>query len=54
MKAVLLNQTGSSDKLVYQEVAKPTLNKGQVLVRVHAAPVNFIDTIIREGICLQV
>lgn len=49
MKAVLLTQTGGSDKLVYQDVAQPTLKEGQVLVRIHAAPVNFIDTIIREG-----
>ncbi|MGR5156379.1 quinone oxidoreductase family protein [Vibrio owensii] len=49
MKAVLLTQTGGSDKLVYQDVAQPTLKEGQVLVRIHAAPVNLIDTIIREG-----
>ncbi|MBC7003177.1 zinc-binding dehydrogenase [Photobacterium sp. BZF1] len=49
MKAILLNQTGGSDKLEYREVATPVLQKGQVLVKMHAAPVNFIDTIIREG-----
>lgn len=49
MKAVLLNQTGGTDKLIYQDVELPTLKQGQVLVKVHAAPVNFIDTIIREG-----
>ncbi|GAM60097.1 hypothetical protein JCM19232_430 [Vibrio ishigakensis] len=49
MKAVLLTQTGGSDKLVYQETPTPRLREGQVLVEIKAAPVNFIDTIIREG-----
>ncbi|GAM66311.1 hypothetical protein JCM19236_3763 [Vibrio sp. JCM 19236] len=49
MKAVLLTQTGGSDKLVYQETPTPSLREGQVLVEIKAAPVNFIDTIIREG-----
>lgn len=49
MKAVVLEQTGGSDKLVYQQVATPELKEGEVLVKVAAAPVNFIDTIIREG-----
>lgn len=49
MKAVLLNQTGGSEKLAYIDIPKPILAQGQVLVKVAAAPVNFIDTIIREG-----
>lgn len=49
MKAVLLTQTGGSEKLVYTDVEKPGLGSGQVLVEIKAAPVNFIDTIIREG-----
>ncbi|EEX32330.1 MULTISPECIES: quinone oxidoreductase family protein [Vibrio] len=49
MKAIVIEQTGGSEKLLYKEVAKPELKPGQVLVQVHAAPVNFIDTIIREG-----
>lgn len=49
MKAVLLEQTGGSDKLNYTETATPILATGQVLVKVAAAPVNFIDTVIREG-----
>lgn len=49
MKAVVLEQTGGSDKLQYKQVSKPELKSGQVLVQVQAAPINFIDTVIREG-----
>lgn len=49
MKAIQIKQTGGSDVLEYNEVAKPQPQSGQVLVKIHAAPVNFIDTIIREG-----
>lgn len=49
MKAVVLEQTGGSDKLHYKDVAKPELKDGQVLVQIKAAPINFIDTVIREG-----
>lgn len=49
MKAIVLEETGSSKKLVYKDVAKPTLKSGQVLVQMKAAPINFIDTMIREG-----
>ena len=49
MKAILLNQTGGSEQLAYTTVTKPSPAAGQVLIKVAAAPVNFIDTIIREG-----
>ena len=49
MKAVIIEQTGGSDKLIYKEVDTPQPGAGQVLIKVEAAPVNFIDTIIREG-----
>lgn len=49
MKAVVIEQTGGSDVLNYKELNQPKLQTGQVLVQVKAAPVNFIDTIIREG-----
>jgi len=49
MKAVVLEQTGGSDKLIYKEIDKPQLKEGQVLVEMKAAPINFIDTVIREG-----
>lgn len=49
MKAIILEQTGGSDKLTYTDVDQPELKAGEVLVSIKAAPVNFIDTIIREG-----
>ncbi|OSY88291.1 quinone oxidoreductase [Tenacibaculum holothuriorum] len=49
MKAIQITKTGGAGVLTYQEVNRPTPKAGQVLVKIHAAPVNFIDTIIREG-----
>ncbi|MCV6610826.1 MAG: zinc-binding dehydrogenase [Amphritea sp.] len=49
MKAVVLEQTGGSDRLEYRTFDTPELKEGEVLVRIAAAPVNFIDTIIRVG-----
>ncbi|KAB0285569.1 zinc-binding dehydrogenase [Vibrio fortis] len=49
MKAIIIEKTGGSKVLEYKETDKPQLAEGQVLVKVAAAPVNFIDTIIREG-----
>lgn len=49
MKAIIIEKTGGSNVLEYKETDKPQLADGQVLVKVAAAPVNFIDTIIREG-----
>lgn len=49
MKAVVLESTGGSEKLEYKDIAKPELESGQVLVQIKAAPINFIDTVIREG-----
>ncbi|GMM90692.1 zinc-binding alcohol dehydrogenase family protein [Vibrio fortis] len=49
MKAIIIEKTGGSNVLEYKETDKPQLSEGQVLVKVAAAPVNFIDTIIREG-----
>lgn len=49
MKAIVLEQTGGSDKLINKEIDLPTLKEGQVLVQMKAAPINYIDTIIREG-----
>lgn len=49
MKQILLNETGGVDKLKLVEAKKPIPGEGEVLVKIHAASVNFIDTIIREG-----
>lgn len=49
MKKVILNETGSVEKLEVVETSKPELKEGEVLVKIKATAVNFIDTIIREG-----
>lgn len=49
MKAIVLNQTGGTEQLVLEDRDLPVLSEGQVLVEMKASPVNFIDTIIREG-----
>ena len=50
MKAVLCVEHGMPEKLVVQEVATPEPGKGQVRVRVHAAGVNFPDTLIIQNL----
>lgn len=49
MKAIQIEEIGGIDNLKEVEIDIPTPQAGQVLVKVQAAPVNFIDTIIREG-----
>lgn len=48
-QAITIPETGAPDVLTRQEQAKPAPNAGEVLIRNHAASVNFIDTIIRRG-----
>ena len=49
MKAVLCKQFGPPESLVLEAVASPTPGPGEVRLRVHAAGVNFPDTLIIEG-----
>lgn len=49
MKAVVCKELGLADKLVYDEVADPKPGKGEVLVDVKAAGLNFPDTLIIQG-----
>lgn len=49
MKAVLCKAFGPADTLVLEEVASPTPAKNEILIDVHAAAVNFPDTLIIEG-----
>lgn len=48
MKAIQLNQFGGPDALNLVDMPTPTPGPGEVLVRVHAARVNFADTSIRQ------
>ena len=49
MKAVLCKSYGPPEKLVFEEVASPTVSSGQALIDVRACGVNFPDTLIIEG-----
>lgn len=49
MKAVLCKQLGPPDKLVVEEIPSLVPGKGQVVVTVKAAGVNFPDTLIIQG-----
>ena len=49
MKAVLCKAFGPAENLVLEEIASPEAKKNEVLLQVHAAGVNFPDTLIIEG-----
>lgn len=49
MKAVLCKELGMPEKLVVEEVASLTPGKGQVVIEVKAAGVNFPDVLIIQG-----
>lgn len=48
MKAIQLRRFGNPDVLDYIDVPTPVPGPGEVLVRVHAAGVNFADTLMRQ------
>jgi NADPH:quinone reductase-like Zn-dependent oxidoreductase len=50
MKAVVLREYGSPEKLQYEEVEDPVAGKGEVLVRVTSSSVNPIDYKLRSGV----
>lgn len=49
MRAVLLRETGGPEQLEVVEVDPPEPADGQVLVRVRAAGINFLDVLVRQG-----
>lgn len=49
MKAYLLHEAGAPDKLVLGEAPKPTLKRGEVLIKVKAVGINPADTIYRNS-----
>ena len=49
MRAIEIRQTGGPEVLQIVDLPIPQPGPGQVLVRVHAAGINFIDTYLREG-----
>lgn len=49
MRAIQVSRTGGPEVLELVDVPVPEPKAGEVLVRIHAAGVNFIDTYLREG-----
>lgn len=49
MKAIQIEKTGGPDVLQLKEVAKPRPGKGEALIKLKAAGVNFIDIYMRNG-----
>lgn len=49
MRALLCKQFGPPGSLTVEEVATPEIAPGQVLIDVHAAAVNFPDSLIIEN-----
>lgn len=50
MKAIRIHQHGEADVLKWEDVATPSPQGSEVLVKIHAAGVNFIDVYQRRGI----
>ena len=48
--AIRVSETGGPDALEWVEVDEPSIGPGRLLVDVHAAGVNFIDTYHRSGL----
>jgi alcohol dehydrogenase len=49
MKAVLFDEHGGVDKLVYRECPDPVARTTDVIVRVRAAGLNYLDIFARRG-----
>jgi NADPH:quinone reductase-like Zn-dependent oxidoreductase len=49
MKAIVQNDYGSPDVLAFQEISRPVMQDGEVLVRVHASSVNAGDYFSMKG-----
>ncbi|WP_153393696.1 NADP-dependent oxidoreductase [Chryseobacterium vaccae] len=49
MKVIVLKEAGNVENLEYVELAKPTINKGEVLVKVKAISINPVDVKSRAG-----
>src|SRR5215468_4354140 len=49
MRAVLCKEWGGPEKLVVEEVPSPQIRPGTVKIAVHAAGINFLDTLIIAG-----
>lgn len=48
MKAIVLNEAGGIENLIYRDIEKPALQKGEVLVKMHAIGINPVDAYARQ------
>jgi len=49
MKAFIVKKYSKTEKLQLTDVSEPTIKEDEVLVQIHAAGVNLVDSIIRNG-----
>ena len=49
MKAFIVNRYGKKEKLQLTEIAEPVVKENDVLVQVHSAGVNLLDSKLRNG-----
>ena len=49
MRAVVIHEHGGRDKLILEEVADPTTSSGEILIRVKAVGLNYLDIFVRRG-----
>ena len=49
MKAYIINRYGKNEKLQLTEIAEPVVKENDVLVQIHSAGVNLLDSKIRDG-----
>ena len=50
MKAVIFNEHGGPDKLIYKNVSDPTITEHEVIIKVKACSINHLDIWVRQGI----
>ncbi len=49
MKAIIINEIGGTDKLIYTELPKPTIKSDEVLIQTKAISINPVDAKTRNG-----
>src|SRR4051812_26751286 len=49
MKAIRVHQFGGPEVMKLEEVPKPEVSAGKILVKIHAAGINPADTYVRSG-----
>lgn len=50
MKAVIFNEHGGPDKLIYENVPDPVISENELMIKVKACSINHLDIWVRQGI----